>query len=276
MSKVLSAFVIAAAIVTAPPAMADRAEDLRSLGEAIGLPRIIALMREEGLAYGDDIANDMFGGVPSASWQGTVDEIYDTDAMLEAVEAGLEDGLAETDLDPLLEFFTSERGQRIIDFEISARAALMDEDIEAAAEETYLGLRDAGDARLDLLDRFVEANDLVESNVMGAMNSNYAFYEGLADSDALPPSMTENDMLREVWSQEDLIREDTTLWVFSYLSMAYRPLDDADLEAYIAISETEAGQALNRALFDGFDDMYVAISRALGQAAGRLMGGQDI
>ena len=276
MPRSLHALVIAAGLSFAPPAQADRAADLAALQEAIGLPRIIELMREEGLFYGDEIARDMFGGVPSASWQATVDGIYDTDAMQAAVAQGLEEGLADEDLAPLLDFFTSDRGQRIIDFEVTARAALMDEDIEAAAEETYLDQRDAGDARLDLLDRFVAANDLVESNVMGAMNSNYAFYLGLADSDALPPSMTENDILREVWSQEDLIREDTSLWVYSYLSMAYRPLDEGDLEAYIAISETDAGQALNRALFDGFDDMYVAISRALGRAAGQLMGGQDI
>jgi hypothetical protein len=58
--------------------------------------------------------------------------------------------------------------------------------------------------------------------------------------------------------------------------MAYQPLNDADLEAYIEVSETRAGRVLNRALFAGFDDMYVSISRALGVAAARFMTGQDI
>ena len=72
------------------------------------------------------------------------------------------------------------------------------------------------------------------------------------------------------------IRSDTETWVYSYLSMAYQPLADSDLEAYVALSETEAGRVLNRALFEGFDQMDVAISRALGTAAARFMAGEDI
>ncbi len=46
--------------------------------------------------------------------------------------------------------------------------------------------------------------------------------------------------------------------------LAYRPLSEPELEAYIVFSETDAGQALNGALFDGFDAMYLFISHALG------------
>ena len=276
MIRLIHSFVFSLLVLSAGPANADRSEDLRTLFEALGLPEIIGIMREEGVVYGGDIANEMFPGRGGGSWMATVESIYDGDRMLQTVEQGLAEGLEDTDLTPLLDFFTSEQGRQIIEFEVTARQALMDDDIEAVAEETYFDMREEGDARLDMIAEFVEVNDLVDSNVMGAMNSNYAFYLGLADSDALPSSLTEGDILREVWSQEDVIREDTTTWVFSYLSMAYRPLEDSDLEAYIAISETEEGQALNRALFNGFDDMYVAISRALGQAAGRLMAGEDI
>ncbi len=276
MPRFIQSFVLSLFAIAAGQAHAERAADMRILFEALGLPEVIGIMREEGVIYGSDIADEMFPGRGGASWTATVESIYDGDKMLETVERGLAEGLAETDITPLLDFFTSDRGRQIIEFEVTARQALMDEDIEAVAEESYFAMREEGDARLDMIAEFVEANDLVDSNVMGAMNSNYAFYLGLADSDALPSSLTENDILREVWSQEDIIREDTTTWVFSYLSLAYRPLEDADLEAYIAISETTEGQALNRALFNGFDDMYVAISRALGQAAGRLMAGEDI
>ena len=61
--------------------------------------------------------------------------------MQAAVEAGLAEGLADHDLDPLLDFFTSDRGQRIIDFEVTARKALMDEDIEAVAEDANITTR---------------------------------------------------------------------------------------------------------------------------------------
>ncbi len=46
---------------------------------------------------------------------------------------------------------------------------------------------------------------------------------------------------------------------------------EADLEALIAFSETEAGRVLNRAVFRAFDQRYSEISRALGIAAARYL-----
>ncbi|MEM9343395.1 MAG: DUF2059 domain-containing protein [Pseudomonadota bacterium] len=255
---------------------ADRAANLEALTDALGLPEVVEIMREEGLTHGEDLARDMFPGRAGSGWARTVSRIYDAETMRATVAGRLDQMLYDEDIAPLLEFFASDRGRRIIAYEVSARRALMDEDIEAAAREAYRAMRDTDNDRLELIDAFVEANDLVASNVMGAMNSNYAFYLGLADGDALPSSMTEGDILSEVWSQEDEIRIDTEEWVFSYLAMAYKPLDDADLEAYIALSQSEEGQALNRALFDGFDEMYNAISRAMGTAAERMLASEDI
>ena len=51
------------------------------------------------------------------------------------------------------------------------------------------------------------------------------------------------------------IRQNTTEWVYSFLLLAYEPLEDADLETYIAFSETGAGQDLNAAMFAAFDGM---------------------
>ena len=73
--------------------------------------------------------------------------------------------------------------------------------------------------------------------------------------------MTEDQILTDVWSQEADIRENTTDWLFSFLFMAYAPLDDADLEAYIAFSQTDAGETINRAMFDSFDELFTGINR---------------
>ncbi|MEO1197571.1 MAG: hypothetical protein AAFX45_15570, partial [Pseudomonadota bacterium] len=121
-----------------------------------------------------------------------------------------------------------------------------------------------------------EVNDLIGSNLMGAMNSNYAFYQGLNDGNGLPEELTEEQMLTNIWEQEDEVRQETETWVYSYLAMAYQPLSDDDVEAYIALSESDEGRALNRALFESFDAMYSTISRALGLAAAQYIVGQDI
>ena len=53
--------------------------------------------------------------------------------------------------------------------------------------------------------------------------------------------------------------------------MAYDPLAPDDLEAYAAFYRTEAGQALNQAMFSAFNQMFEEISYLLGQAVAQHM-----
>jgi hypothetical protein len=251
----------------------DRAEDL---ADALGIPGVIDIMRTEGIAYGAGIEDELFPGRGGAAWGDVLDRIYSPASMEEVVTKHLAADLDDTQIEELTGFFTSERGQKIIELELTARRAFLDADVEAAAQDLYGELVDKADPRIDQIERFIAANDLVESNVMGAMNSNYAFYLGLVDGKAFDGGLTEEDILADVWSQEDGIRVDTEIWVNGYLALAYQQLASDDLEAYIALSETQAGKALNRALFEGFDEMYVTISRALGVTAAEFMKGQDI
>ena len=108
------------------------------------------------------------------------------------------------------------------------------------------------------------------------MTSNYAFYTGLADGSAFPFEMTQSDILRDVWDQEEEIRADTTDWVFSFTALAYQPLSDAQLAEYVAFSRSPEGQALNAALFTTFNDLFADISRRLGLGSARFLSGQDI
>ena len=263
-------------VLAATPSWSASRTEVETLAEALGLRDVISVMRAEGLSYGTEMEGDLFPGRGGSGWDAVVDAIYDPEAMHDRVVDIMERDLSDTDASELIAFFTSATGQEIVAFEVSAREALLDPDIEDAAESRLIGMRADADPALDPIERFVEANDLVESNVMGAMNANYAFYVGMIDGGAFGGEITESDALADVWAQEDQIRSDTDIWVHAYLAMAYQPLAEADLEAYIAISETREGQSLNRALFAGFDEMYVEISRALGVAAAGFMAGEDI
>lgn len=251
-------------------------EDVRALYEALLLPDVIAIMQTEGIAYGEDLRGELFPGRGGTAWPAIVAQIYDAEAMESLVIERFDTLLGDADLEPLISFFTSERGARIVRLELEARRAMMDESVEDAAKERFGAMRDDGDARLDLLDQFVEANDLVESNIVGAMNANYAFYIGLMDGGAFPQEMTEQQALSDVWAQEPEIRADTIKWVFSYLTLAYQPLGDDDLAVYTALSRTDEGRALNRAVFGAFDRMYTTISTALGQGAAQFILGEDL
>jgi hypothetical protein len=110
---------------------------------------------------------------------------------------------------------------------------------------------------------------LVERNVTGALNSNLMFYRGLADGGAL--EMTRDEMLAEVWSQDDTLRAETRDWLGAFLLTAYRPLEPAELEAYITFYRSRPGQQLDTALFAAFNRMYEELSYLTGRAVARFM-----
>ncbi len=267
---------IAAICIWGATASAEVRPETDALLQSLRVPDLIEIMREEGLSYGATLEDELFAGRGGPGWSATVSQTYDTDWMYSRFAERFDSELDEASIAQLSEFFESDRGERITELEISARRALLDDTVEDAAIAAYEDLRSNAHQRLAAVEAFVEVNDLIEQNVMGAMNANYAFYVGLIDGNAFPGELSEDQILSDVWSQEEEIRDDTTEWIFSYLVMAYEPLSDEDLEIYVAFSESRAGRDLNRALFSAFDEIFVDISRSLGASAARFMAGQDI
>lgn len=262
-------------IALAPPAAAQEARPTDALLDTLGLPETIEVMRKEGLDYGADLALDMLPGGGGASWESTVSRIYDVARM----EATVRDGFARAweaeggAPGPVTEFFGSEAGQEVVKLEIAAREAMTEPGVEDAARAAY---RETGEAdpRLDEIRRFVDTNDLIDANVVGAMNSSVEFYAGMVDGGAF--EMTEEEILRVVWESEADSREDTQEWLYAYMMMAYRPMPEEALRDYVDLAASDQGRALNRALFAGFDEMYADISYALGLALARQMTAQDL
>ena len=258
-------------VAAATPALAEPVDDLM---EALAVDRVVAVMRDEGLSYADELAGDMLPSGADAEWRETAERIYDADRMEQSVRAGFAGSLGEADLQPLIDFFGSDLGSRIVDLEIGAREAMVEPAVEEAAREEYRDLAGSDAPRLAQIGDFVEANDLVEQNVTGALNASLAFYRGLGSGGAL--DIPEEEMLADVWAQEPATREDTTEWLYAYLLMAYEPLSEDELGRYVDLSRSEEGEALNRALFAGFNDMYNEISYAMGLAAARQMAQTDL
>lgn len=243
------------------------------LFEALRLDDVIDVMREEGIEAGEDLEADLFPGNGGALWDKAVLDIYDRAEMVEIVRGRFDGALPEASVAPLLDFFGSETGQQLVRLEIAARRAMIDEAVEAAAEDAAF---DASAARRDLIDGFIAANDLVEQNVTGALNSNYAFYRGLLDGDAPVGTLTEDQVIADVYASEPQVRADTIAWLDGYLTLAYAPIEDEALARYLELSESEAGQELNTAIFAAFDELYDEISYELGRAAARFMRGQAL
>jgi hypothetical protein len=256
---------------------AAQAEVMR-LSEVMQIGGVVEVMRAEGIDYGVTLEAEMFPDAGGEDWQAAVARIYEPKAMRSLFDARLATELADQPqaVAAALTFFDTELGQKILTLELEARRVLMDDDAEEAAKARLEEMRANEDPRFAALEGFAEANDLIEMNVMGALNANLAFYKGLNAEGAFPGGMTEEDMLADVWGQEADVRAETEAWLFPFLALAYGGLTDEELAAYQAFSETPAGVAINAAVFAAFDEVFVDISEKLGREAARQMQGQDI
>jgi len=274
----------ALSLVTAPAKADDRAQDtaVAVLMDEMGLDDIIAIMREEGLSYGQELGAEMLSGGGGATWRQMVDRIYDTEVMSGLVRETFTESFGEADPAPLISFFQSESGREIVMLEIAARRAFMDAQIEEAAREEYRSVapdlaadspRDI-DAHLAAIDSYIQTNDLVGYNVMGALNANMLFYRGLIEGGAF--DMSESDLLADVWAQQEETEAETREWIYAFLMLAYEPLEAAQINTYVDLSRTPSGRALNRALFAAFDRMYGTLSQALGVAIAGQMQGEEL
>ncbi|HBD91645.1 MAG: ribosomal protein L21 [Rhodobacteraceae bacterium GWE1_64_9] len=260
------------------PTDAKVVTEIRALGQVLQIDGVLDVMRAEGVEYGATLRDEMFAGKGGAAWDATVAQIYDPLRMRAEFDAALTKALAD-DAEvtaAATAFFQSPRGQKILELELEARRALLDEATEAAAKEAAAQMQAEGSPRFEALQRFAATNDLIELNVMGALNSNLAFYKGLSRGGAFGDAMTEEDILADVWAQEADLRAETEEWLWPYLALAYGPLSDEELQAYADFSATAEGERLNGAIFAAFDAIFLRISEELGMAAARQMQGEDI
>ncbi len=242
--------------------------------DVLKLREAAQILRDEGLGHAQELNTDMLNGQGGPGWQLQVEAIYDIDRMVEQIRTAIAAELQGDALEEVITFFASDLGQRIVTLENTARVAMADSDVEEAARGRCLEMSGSEAPRLRLLEDFAASGDMIERNVTSAMNSNYQFMRGLADGDAL--EMSEEDMLADVAGDIDEIRDDTTSWLMGYFLLTYHPLSDEEMQRYLAFSETEAGQALNRALFDGFGRAYQDISYALGRTVALNMLAEEL
>lgn len=256
--------------------LAQDAPQVHAIVEAMGLYDILQIMSVEQTDAAAQMEADMFPGRGGSAWQAVSASINSAERLIADFDAALPvDTFDAETTRRLTEFFTSDTGQRIAAGEVAARRAFLDPKVEEQAGEIVAEMRAENDPRLDQISRFIEVNNLLERNVSGALNANFAFFQGLSDGDAFTTDMPEELMLAEVWGQEAEIRQSSIDWLFAFLVTAYSDLSDADLDAYIALSETEAGRRLNSALFSAFDHLFETVSYDLGLAAAVFIAGEE-
>ena len=251
---------------------------LAVLSQTLLMAEVFAVMAEEGSAYGASIEEQMFPGRGGTAWAAQVQRLYDPEVLMPVFTRAFDAALAQ---DPgtvaaAEAFFGTPRGQEILKLEVEARRAILDTAVEEAAQVEAERMKAERDPKLRLVRELIEAGDLIEMNVAGAMSANLAFFEGMAAAGAPGMPADRESMLAEVWGQEEGIRAETANWLVPFLALAYQPLPEGDLKDYVAFSASAEGRRLNAAMFAGFDAVSRRVSFGLGRAAAQAMTGNDI
>ncbi|TMV08587.1 DUF2059 domain-containing protein [Ruegeria sediminis] len=267
----LGAFLVGVSLVWSAPLAADEAVD--RLASAMRIDEVVGILREEGLSYARDLDQDMLGGSGGSFFESQVEIIYATEAMKADLRNALDVGLTPGQIEQAALFFESDLGQMIIALENSARRAFSDDAVEEMAKANYAAV-DRNSALFLLVDEYVQINDLVEQNLNGTLSADFNFLRGVADGQDV--FSDDAALLSTLLTRKDETRKETEDWLYGFLLMAYQPLSEAQLRENIAFSRTEAGKALNTALFEGFDRMYDRISFELGFAVGGAMTASDL
>lgn len=259
-----------------------RTAHANDLSEAFMLPELFEVMAAEGrAAIGEE------GAAPLSAreldiWRAELAGIYDTDRMLAAFVDALEHALEPMPAirDDAIRFATTDLGQRIMRLEVSAREALLNDEVDEMARLALLDARasqqGAGDAaRLAMIRDRIAVNDLIDLNVSLGMNTSYAYYQGML-AEGASAGFNADDLLNLVQGMEPDIRRDVVDWIESYFLMAYQPLSDAELQEYIDYSASPQGVAFNRAMFQAFDAVFVGLSGRVGRTLGGILGSDTL
>ena len=243
---------------------------LGDLAGALKLDQLFEVLRAEGLAYGETLEADMAVENSLGFWTGAVSAIYDEETLRARFDAAL---AAELGDDPaavaeVLVFLTSDLGQRVVGLDIEARRTFLDIASEEAARVAADDRTVERDPLVKQLRRIIDAGDLLEMNVAAAMSANLAFMTGMSDSGIYGDGMPQEDILADVWAEEGNLSDSSNLWLYAFLGLAYAPLSEVEMKAYVDFVESPAGHRLNGALYAAYGAVYRQVNYELGRATG--------
>ena len=244
-----------------------------ALMDAARLEPLVGVVATEGARHAMGLEASLFPGRGGEAWAEIVSAIQAPDRMSQMLAETMASELPSDVMSEALAFYDTDLGAKVAEREVASRRAMLDAEVEARAMRAASA--DAVDDRAELLDDLIDSLGLIEANVSGGLNANYAFYRGLGDGGALSKRLTEREMLAMVWGQEPEVRESMDRWLRAYLTLAYEPLSDDELRDYVAFSSTAPGRKMSAALFAGFGRVFEETSYDLGRAAARFIAMQD-
>jgi hypothetical protein len=254
-----------------PTAYADQAR-VAELFVALNMDEIISIMQYEGKLDAVATIKMYAERAVDEEVRARIDSIFDATEMQAALIKQTSENMNDAQIVAATEFLSSNVGMRANTLETTARRAISDDAIEEYALSQF---EDASElTRYKQFQDLITTLDLIDQNTYSAMGAQYVFMRQLADTEAL--DLTDDAITELLMASEDELREGISEWLFGFFNMAYAPLSDADLATYIDFQKSDAGQALNRSLFAGFNELSVRHAQKMGTMVAELLKVQDL
>ncbi len=245
---------------------AQEPNDLNRIFLALKLDRLFEEIREEGLIAAKEMQGDLKNSQSVIGWSKNTNEIYSTKLMKDYFKKEL------TNLESLsifllaIDFYEKPLGVKIIENELTTRIKIRDDGEKEKARNTVKQLKYLKPYRFKLYNEIISANGFIEDNISSSMNSNLAFYEGyaagLATSDQ---SLTEREMISQIWLNESETRKRMTDWVLNFSVTSFKNLTDNELKEYLEFSNSKPGRYLSNNINFIFDKLFGIQSYKLGE-----------
>lgn len=243
------------------------------------MDRLAEILQEEAVAEGREMAATMFPRGGTGLWLEQVRALHHPDRIRAMFLAGVSTSLVRLGPENVqqgLAFYRTGLGQQILTLEGRAREAMLDDRVEAAARASHARAVRRNEPRAARIALLIDAADLIEPNVAGALNASVAFSRGFEAGGGFAMPMSDMQIVQDAWAQEPTVRADSAAWIGAYLYLAYASLTDAQLDLYIRFAESVGGRALSRAMFAGFDAAFTRTSYDMGLAAAAEMRGREL
>mgnify|MGYP001327428086 FL=1 len=245
---------------------AEESNDLNRIFLALKLDRLFEEIREEGLIAAKEMQGDLKNSQSVIGWSKNTNEIYSTKLMKDYFKKEL------TNLESLsifllaIDFYEKPLGVKIIENELTTRIKIRDDGEKEKARNTVKQLKYLKPYRFKLYNEIISANGFIEDNISSSMNSNLAFYEGyaagLVTSDQ---SLTEREMISQIWLNESETRKRMTDWVLNFSVTSFKNLTDNELKEYLEFSNSKPGRYLSSNINFIFDKLFGIQSYKLGE-----------
>lgn len=262
-------YVIAAIFIWMQAALALANDAIDDLSHLLQLQSTAELMQDEGMRNARSTSED-FTGQALGAWDADgLAAIYAPERSLTLFRQAFAARLSADEIVTLIEAFAAPFAARVVALEVSARAAISDEDIEAVAIEMLNEVLTSDRNRVALIDEIIEVNDLISLNLDGGEVILLEFYKTLAAGNAR--GIDYGVITEEIRSQRPERQEDLVEWLRAFFVMAYSDLSDEELLQVLALYETEEAQKAIGAMFEVFNLVEIEAMRKLGDTIARQM-----